>query len=431
MLLGNNADEEISFARQYRPTRFEDYVGNTKVKETLREYLKHKKVQSILLTGNTGCGKSTIARLIVKEYLCEDWSPETGACNHCFQCEAVNEYIRTGSTEMLNDVYEVDVGEKSGKKDLDFVLETVEYPAMSGGWKILIFDECHSASDAAQNRLLKVLEEPPEKVLFIFCTTDPQRMLSTLKNRCQLALHITKPTLSELVNHLRKVCLDAGKDYDVEGLRSIASRADFVIRDSLNYLETVINTKGNAKMESVASVFGAISDSLIFNFFRAFKNKDYVSYVGLLYKIKTTYDFKQFLSSLVNFSIRGVYIMNGIDVEGLSSDEIASYAKLFKEFTPSDISYILSKLRKMGSGDIESNLMSFIYHEEEEEKSVVSPVGIAQNKEVTTEGDFRSKVLAKKEEVKLQRGIASVEEAMKPTSSDRMRSLFNFEKVEQ
>ena len=123
--------------------------------------------------------------------------------------------------------------------------------------------------------------------------------------------------------------------------------------------------------------------------------------------------------------------MNGIDVEGLSSDEIASYAKLFKEFTPSDISYILSKLRKMGSGDIESNLMSFIYHEEEEEKPVVNTVGIMPSKEITTEGDFRSKVLAKKEEVKLQRGVASVEEAMKPTSSDRMRSLFNFEKVEQ
>ena len=85
----------------------------------------------------------------------------------------------------------------------------------------------------------------------------------------------------------------------------------------------------------------------------------------------------------------------------------------------------------MGSGDIESNLMSFIYHEEEEEKPVVSPEGIVQNKEITTESDFRSKVLAKKEEVKLQKGIASIEEAMKPTSSDRMRSLFNFEKVEQ
>lgn len=425
-------ESKLGFARRYRPTTMENYVGNERNKETLKRYLKGKKPQSILLTGNTGCGKTTIARLLVKEYLCENRSEETGACGVCDMCQAVDDYILTGSTEMLPDIYEIDITDKSGKSDIDSILETVEYPSMSGGWKVYLLDEVHMASKQAQSRILKILEEPPEYVLFIFCTTDPDKMLDTLKNRCQLKLKVVKPGMTDIVKLLKRVCLEEGRDYDLDGLRTIASRSDFVIRDSLNNLERVLETRGDAKSESVNEEFNEISNEILFNFYDAYKNKDFLGYMSLLYKIKVEYDFKQFLTSLNNFTMRGIYIMNGVDIEGVSENEIKSYLKLFKTFSTEDLSYILSSLRRMDIGDVEANLIGFIYCQNDYKMN--SEIG--SNLDVNSvdaqgpeEGNFRNHVLAKREKNKVASGVKSLNDTMREVSVSDMGSLFHFEKV--
>ena len=151
--------ENISFARKYRPTSLNGYVGNSEVKETVQRYLKNpSKPQTILLTGNSGCGKTTLARIIAKEYLCEDRDDETGACCECATCMAVDEYIATGSTENLPDIYEIDSSDKSGKKDIDAMLGSMEYPPIGGDWKVYIIDEVHLLSEGAMGRLLKLVE---------------------------------------------------------------------------------------------------------------------------------------------------------------------------------------------------------------------------------------------------------------------------------
>lgn len=423
--------DKQSLARRYRPVTLDDYVGNSELKDTVRRYLQQGRPQSIMLTGHTGCGKTTIARLIVKEYLCDDWDAERKACDKCFQCEAVNEYIRTGSTEMLPDVTEIDITDKSGKKDIDSLLESVEYPSISGGWKVYICDEVHAATIQAQNRMLKVLEEPPEKVLFIFCTTDPQKVIDTLKNRCQLKLQVRKPNMSELVKHLKNICLNEGKDYDVEGLRTIASRSEFVVRDSLNNLERVFETRGNAVSDSVNEEFHEVSETLLFSFFRAFKEKNFYEYVSLLYKIKVSFDFNQFLTSLTNFTVRGIYILNGVEVEGLSAEEVSSYSKLFKEFTSAEISYILSSLKKMNLGDVEANLMAFVYFDMNKSYDSDEVLLSARSSETSekVESNFRNQVLAKKESDKLKNGISSVSSLTREVGVEDMLSMFHVEKV--
>ncbi len=422
----------LGFARRFRPTTMENYVGNERNKETLKRYLKGKKPQSILLTGNTGCGKTTIARLLVKEYLCENRDPEKGACGECYMCQAVDDYILTGSTEMLPDIYEIDITDKSGKSDIDSILETVEYPSMSGGWKVYLLDEVHMASKQAQSRILKILEEPPENVLFIFCTTDPDKMLDTLKNRCQLKLQVVKPVMNDIVKLLKRVCLEEGRDYDIEGLRTIASRSDFVIRDSLNNLERVIETRGDATSANVNEEFNEISNEILFNFYTFFKNKDFLGYMSLLYKIKVEYDFKQFLTSLNSFTIRGIYIMNGIDIEGVSENEITSYMNLFKSFSTEDLSYILSSLRRMDVGDVEANLIAFIFCTNEYREMQCKESQIDVNSVASTgpdEGSFRNQVLLKREKNKISAGVKSLEETTREVSMSDARSLFQFEKV--
>lgn len=423
-------EEKLGFARRFRPTTMANYVGNEKNKETIKRYLKGKKPQSILLTGNTGCGKTTIARLLVKEYLCEDRDDEKGACGVCNSCIAVDDYILTGSTEMLPDIHEIDITDKSGKSDIDSILETVEYPSITGGWKVYLLDEVHMASRQAQSRILKILEEPPEDVLFIFCTTDPDKMLDTLKNRCQLKLSIVKPTLVDITSLLKRVCLEESKDYDLEGLRTIASRSEFVIRDSLNNLERVLETRGDAKSTSVNEEFNEISNALLFQFYKAFREKDFLAYMGLLYKIKVSFDFRQFLVSLNNFTMRGIYILNGVDVEGISEDELVSYKEFFKSFTTEELSYILSSLRRMDIGDIEANLIGFIYCQNENRVVEGSQVNLdtPQVKE-GNEYSFRNDVLKQREKDKITSGIKSLEDNMKEVGVSDMGSLFQFEKV--
>lgn len=423
-------EEKLGFARRFRPTTMANYVGNEKNKETIKRYLKGKKPQSILLTGNTGCGKTTIARLLVKEYLCEDRDDEKGACGVCNSCIAVDDYILTGSTEMLPDIHEIDITDKSGKSDIDSILETVEYPSITGGWKVYLLDEVHMASRQAQSRILKILEEPPEDVLFIFCTTDPDKMLDTLKNRCQLKLSIVKPTLVDITSLLKRVCLEESKDYDLEGLRTIASRSEFVIRDSLNNLERVLETRGDAKSTSVNEEFNEISNALLFQFYKAFREKDFLAYMGLLYKIKVSFDFRQFLVSLNNFTMRGIYILNGVDVEGISEDELVSYKELFKSFTTEELSYILSSLRRMDIGDIEANLIGFIYCQNENKVVESSQVNLdAPQVKEGNEYSFRNDVLKQREKDKITSGIKSLEDNMKEVGVSDMGSLFQFEKV--
>ena len=428
----DEVDEQISYARRFRPTTLEGYVGNKDVKETVKRYLMgSKRPQSILLEGNTGCGKTTLARLIEKEYMCENRDPEKGACGECMSCRLFDEYIKTGKTDMLSDVYEIDASDKSGKKDINSLLESMEYPAMGGYWKTYVIDEAHLLREDAMGRLLKSFEEPPEGVLIILCTTNPEDLLGTIRNRCQLKLKITKPTTSELIDLLQRVCLTEDKSYDLEGLRMLVGRADNVIRDSLNYLETVLATRGEATADSVSAEFRQVNDRLIYDFYTAYLNEDYIGYIDVLYRVKTGYDFNQFINSLTTFTVRGIYILNSVDVEGMTAEEVKEYYSLFSRFSPAELARLLSDLRRMPLGNIEANLMSFIYSKSDTNELESKP-SIDMKEQVVTEKEeakFRNNNLERLEKHKLKAGTDSLKSEMETVSLADAADLFSLEKV--
>lgn len=421
----------ISFARRYRPYDLKGYIGNTDVKDTVARYMRPgvKKPQTILLHGNSGCGKTTLARILIREYRCENPN-DGGACGECMSCQLFEEYIKTGKDDMLTDIYEIDASEKSGKRDIGVMLESMEYPAMSGDWKAYLIDEAHLLREDAMGRLLKTIEEPPEGVLILICTTNPERLLDTVRNRCQLKLGITKPNTLELVTHLRAVCDNEGREYDLEGLRMLSARSDNVVRDALNYLETVLSTRGNAMASSVSEQFRQVNDKIISDFYKAYIEDDFVGYCNVLYKIKTGYNFDQFYTSLVNFTIRGIYILHSIEVDGLTKEEIKSTMELFSAFDVSDLARIIKELQQMNKGNLEANLMSFIYCKGYSgEVRVVESIR-EKGTEIGEEVKFRNDNLERLQTAKLNEGKASAESQMGVATFEDMMSMFSLEKVE-
>ena len=426
-------ESSSSFARRYRPSSFDGYIGNSDVKETIMRYLRNKRrPQTILIHGNSGCGKTTLGRIIEREYRCENRDPEKGACGECYSCQQFESYIKTGVADDLADVYEIDASDSSGKKDVNVLLESMEYPAISGDWKVYMLDEVHLLSEGAMGRLLKSLEEPPEGILILLCTTNPEKLLDTIRNRCEVKCPIIKPTTVELTNHLQRICINEGKKYDLQGLRMIVGRNENVIRDSLNDLETILNTRGDATALSVSTQFHQVTDKVVFDFYKAYFNEDYVEYINILYRIKTEFNFSQFISTLTSFTTRGLYILNSIEVDGLTKEEISETLELFSKFSPRDISRILRELRRMSLGNIEANLMAFIYCRFDEENTSTekeSKVVINETTSIAAEHVQRNNNLQALEHAKLSRGESEILKETRQVKLSDMSSMFNLEKV--
>lgn len=256
----------------YRPQTFEEVAGQTPIVRTLKNALATGKMaHAYLFAGPRGTGKTTMARLFAKALDCEEGLGHQ--CNHCSNCTAISE----GSHP---DVIEIDAASNNGVDQVRDLIDKVKYAPIKGKYKVYIIDEVHMMSVGAFNALLKTLEEPPENVIFILCTTEPYKVLPTILSRCQ-RFDFAKLTDEEMKGKLLEVLKAEKSEYDDAGVRAIIALADGGMRDALSILDQVLAYSNNSLHEQdVLAIFGLASMAEKIALLKAIRNGDVATVVA-------------------------------------------------------------------------------------------------------------------------------------------------------
>lgn len=245
-----------AFSRKYRPKSFSEVIGQDYVVKTLKNAIKLGRVShAYIFSGSRGIGKTTIARIVAKALNCKnpaDYEP----CNQCENCIE----IEKGS---FPDLYEIDAASNRGIDDIRTIRDNVNYAPIKGNYKIYIIDEAHMLTKEAFNALLKTLEEPPPKNIFILATTEAYKIPDTIKSRCQI-FNFKPPTKQQIKTYLQSILQKENIDYEEEALSLLVEESEGGMRDFASLLDqAVVFSEGKLTVKAIQELLGIIPEKYI------------------------------------------------------------------------------------------------------------------------------------------------------------------------
>lgn len=310
--------------RKYRPTNFDEVVGQTHIIQTLKNAIVQNRIaHAYLFCGPRGTGKTSIAKIFAKTLNCTN--SQDAPCGVCENCKMA----ANGSHP---DIIEIDAASNNGVDEVRNLIDKVKYAPMQGKYKIYIIDEVHMMTSGAFNALLKTIEEPPAHVIFIFATTEPNKVLPTIISRCQ-RFDFNKVSMHDIKYRLSVVCKNEGIEIDENGLMLIAQLADGGMRDALSILDQcVAYCSSHIDVNDIRKIYGVVTSEDIGKLFYSVYKKDVDSFVKDIQKYSDMgMDIKRLTADFIHMlkdSLILDYSENSTLVSDMNKDMIRKYFKL-------------------------------------------------------------------------------------------------------
>jgi len=328
----------IVLARKYRPQTFSEVYAQDHVTEILHNAIQSNRIaHAFLFTGPRGVGKTSMARILAKSLNCVE-GPSTHPCNKCHNCLEI-----TAGTSA--DVIEIDGASNTGVDDIRELQRELMYAPSQSMYKIYIIDEVHMLSKNAFNALLKTLEEPPDNVLFIFATTEAQKVLPTIVSRCQ-RYDFKRIPVDAIVKRLKEITVSEQIQIDEESLYMIARKADGGLRDALSLMDQVLSyCLNDVRIDKVREIFGLVPNQVFSELLGMVRNRDSAALIEELHKImEAGMDPQELLINLTEF-IRIVLLRKtGVAPQDIVADEYPLFDAIADAFTQTDLLYLISSL---------------------------------------------------------------------------------------
>ncbi len=329
--------------RKYRPQVFGEVIGQEHVTKTLvREARERRVAHAYLFAGPRGTGKTSTARILAKAINCEDPRPDGEPCDNCATCQAISD----GSSL---DVQELDAASHNSVENIrDIRVQVTMVAARPSAHRVFILDEAHMLSTAACNALLKTLEEPPPNVHFILATTEPYKLLDTIRSRSQRFDFLPVPA-EVLTRHLRSIAGREGYEVAEDGLETVARHADGSVRDSLSLLEQVAALgEGRVDPEGVEQALGVAARDTMTVLARAVADRDATAVLSLVARLDGRgVNLRSFVSEGIGF-FRGVFLAHHLSDPGAAADDppevVEAWKAAAKILSAGDVNRVIDQL---------------------------------------------------------------------------------------